>query len=57
MAVDLGLSLLVSAGILLTLAVIITALRFITRIWVVKAFGMDDYFMIATIVSIVSGLL
>lgn len=52
MAVDLGLSLFTSAGILLFLAFFTTVLRCIARIYVVKAFGIDDYFMIATVVSI-----
>ena len=52
MAVDLGLSLFTSAGILLFLALFTTVLRCIARIYVVKAFGIDDYFMIATVVSI-----
>ena len=51
MALDLSLSLFTSAGILLSLAVLVTILRCITRIYVVKAFGIDDYFMIAAVVS------
>jgi hypothetical protein len=50
MAVDLGLSLFTSAGILLVLALFTTVLRCIARIYVVKAFGMDDWLMIVTVV-------
>jgi hypothetical protein len=52
MAVDLGLSLFTSAGILLFLALFTTILRCVARIYVVKAFGLDDWLMIVTVVRI-----
>ncbi len=50
MAVDLGISLFTSAGILLFLATVTTLLRCIARIYIVKSFGLDDWLMILTLV-------
>ncbi|KAH6715443.1 hypothetical protein DL95DRAFT_445826 [Leptodontidium sp. 2 PMI_412] len=49
MAVDLGLSLFVSTGILLAAASITTAFRCIARIYVVRSFGIDDWLMVLTL--------
>jgi len=51
MAIDLGISLFTSAGILLLLALVTTTLRCVTRGFIVKAFGPDDWLMIVTVVS------
>jgi len=51
MAADLGISLFVSTGILLFLATLTTVFRCIARIYVVKAFGLDDWLMVLTLVS------
>ena len=48
--VDLGISLFTSAGILLLLALEITVLRCYSRIYIVKAFGLDDWLMLVTVV-------
>jgi hypothetical protein len=51
MAVDLGISLFASTGILLSLATITTSLRCIARIYIAKNFGLDDWLMVLTLVS------
>jgi hypothetical protein len=50
MGVDLGISLFTSAGILLFLSLLAVTLRCITRIYIVKAFGLDDWLMIVAMV-------
>jgi hypothetical protein len=50
MAADLGISLFASTGILLVLAFITTVLRCIARIYVVKAFALDDWLMVLSLV-------
>jgi type IV secretory pathway TrbD component len=50
MGVDLGISLFTSAGILLFLSLLAVILRCITRIYIVKAFGLDDWLMIVAMV-------
>jgi hypothetical protein len=51
MAVDLGLSLFISTGILLVLAFITTTCRCIARIYIVQSFGLDDWLMVLTLVD------
>ena len=50
MGVDLGISLFTSAGILLFLSLLAVTLRCITRIYIVKEFGLDDWLMIVAMV-------
>jgi hypothetical protein len=47
---SLGVSLFTSSGILLFLAVLVTTLRCITRLYIVKSFGLDDWLMVLTVV-------
>lgn len=51
MAANLGATLFASTGILLALATITTALRCVARLYVVRAFGLDDWLMIITLVT------
>lgn len=52
MAEGLELELYLSAAILLALAIIATALRVYARTIVVRAFGIDDWLMLVTLVSL-----
>ena len=51
MAVDIRTCLFINVGVLLAIALVVTILRCITRIYIVGSFGLDDWLMLATVVS------